>query len=213
VSCTDLQPLFDAKKRDRDLAKLVDAHSPDCACENGKVSGGECTPVLDEEHLLRIVLAPRDAADTSPPKFEHAFVLPIIGVGFSVLRDDHKTPGEIVRLAQQLANRAAEAVPSSEVVEVIGVIRFQTRLARSRLKAVAANGSTPKRTICVYATPEREHPSHADLLLAVNNFDSRNKQRKEAFSFSGQLESLFIKAVDFENGEIAGIRLAGRKAI
>jgi hypothetical protein len=212
VSCENLQPEFDAAPRRRDLAELVDKHAPDCACETGKVSTfDDGRPVTDEEHLLRIVLAPRDRNDTSPLSFQDAFVLPIIGVGFSVLRESQASADEIVRLANELANSAANALPASDVAEIIGVVRFQARLARERRTLAEGTTNAARRAICVYATPDQGYPSHADLLLAVTRFESGNKRRKEAFAFSAQLEPLFIKAADFKIANIAGIRSIGRK--
>jgi hypothetical protein len=212
VSCENLQPEFDAARRRRDLAELVDKHASDCACETGKVSTfDDGRPVTDEEHLLRIVLAPRDRTDTSPLSFADTFVLPIIGVGFSVLRESQASPDEIVRLANELATSAADALPPSEVAEIIGVVRFQARLVRERRTLADGTANAARRAICVYATPDQVYPSHADLLLAVTRFGSKTKCRKEAFAFSAQLEPLFIKAADFTTVNIAGIRFPGRK--
>lgn len=213
MSCTDLQPHFDAAPRPRNIAELVDTHSPDCGCESGKVSAfSDGQPISDDEHLLRIVLAPRDCGDVSLPQFEDAFILPMIGTGLSMLRESRATADEIVRLANELVDHAADALPPSEVAEVVGIVRFQARLARERSIPADSTENTGRRTICVYATPDQQYPSHADLLLAFNRFSSGGKRRKEAFGFTARLEKdCFIKAADFTRADITGIRLAGRK--
>lgn len=207
MSCKDLQIHFDAQDRPNDLAKLVDDHAPDCVCEKEKVSGHNgCLPVSDEEHLLRIVLRPRDSKEGPPATFEETFILPITGTGFSVLRESQASADEILKLANTLANKAAEALPPTEVAEVIGIVRFPAKLARQQTSRDAK-----RRLICVYATPEPDFPSHADLLMAVNQFASRGKCKKVAFEFSELLEGHFVKATDFSAANIAGIRLDGRK--
>ena len=211
MSCTDLQSLFDAGHRANDFAMQVDSRSPDCRCEAERVcSLSQTPPVEDDEHLIRIVVAPRDATDATPISFEESFSLSLIGRGFSVLREARASPDEIVSLAHHLADTAANAVPPSEIVEVIGVLRFAARVARER-RLPASHKLANARTICVYETPLTDLPSHSDLLITRTKFESNGSAKREAFAFTGSVAAGFIKAADFDKANISGIRLPGRK--
>lgn len=212
TDCAQLQVHFDADPRPQDLAGLVDQHSPDCACERGRVSAlGLDNPISDEEYLLRIVVSPKDVNDQSPPSFQESAILPIVGTGLSVLREAHASPEEILRLARARVDAVARNVPTSERVTIIGVLRFPASLARSR-RFPAGSEHEDKPKYCIYETPIAEYPSHADVLITATRFTSKNKRKNDAFELFGELQLLFVAAADYGKVNLSDITSLGEKA-
>jgi hypothetical protein len=168
-------------------------------------------PVADDEYLLRILVSPRDATDTSPPRFEQNAILHVVSSGLSVLREAMATPDEIQRLAQSLVDGSARNVPVSQRVTVAGVLRFRADLVRSR-RFPAGSDNSDKPKYCVYETPEAHYPSHADVLITAARFPSNNKRKGDAFELFAALQPHFVPAAAFAAANLATIVRMGEKA-
>jgi hypothetical protein len=66
-----------------------------------------------------------------------------------------------------------------------------------------------RRLFCVYETPEPEFPSHADILLTASNFQSNNARKKQAFDFGASISPLFVRAEDYKEADLVGIKYQG----
>lgn len=147
MSC---QELFASVAKDPRKAEVIDAESPDCACEAHSVSPFSPGRVTDDETLWRLILSPVHY-DVAAGKVKELAFDDASNKGLSVQRLTVAGGEDGIRRRGEA--RAADK-PGRTFECAIGATAGAVRTLR---------GSADGERFCIYDTAEADDPGHADV--------------------------------------------------
>ena len=200
VTCAGCRSQFARGTPDenRQIAERLDSEYPTCACQNFRMSDLSTGPVLHEEVLLRILVAPQHRHKKKPlPRA--ACLTDAESSGLSVLRMTQATDEHVRNTAIGLVERARinQAVPDK--AGVFGVLQMTAR----EIRYFIAEGETDQ-CYCVYDTAEPSLECHAEAFQRVAGSEDtvRSNRRRGLFEL---VRSSFIPVEDFRHGLLADL--------
>lgn len=175
-------------------ADRLDEAEPECRCEAFSVSEHSPGSVLNEEVLVRILVAPQHmhkkkiqptAASLSDSERK----------GLSVIRNGYIEDDIIRAVAEGLVNRARNS--NNDKAGVFGVLLIECSTVRQFVRFEES-----KRCYCVYDTAEKNNHGHAEIFQQVAGVEKpiRDDRRQKLFE---AVKTRFVPVNEFRGGLLA----------
>jgi hypothetical protein len=201
--CEDCRAAFAQldESEDRLRALHLDELQPYCRCQTSSVSAHSPGPVVDEEILIRVVVAPEQVKKGKPTP---ATISGAESGGLSLMRQNEATDAIVRAVAKGLVDRArARRGDQANKVGVFGILEIRC----GTIRAAKANGETQP-AYCVYDTA-LEHDadggvSHAEAFQRISQAEKELQlaRRKKLFT---EVETSFIPVAEFRNGLLSDL--------
>jgi hypothetical protein len=188
---------FRQKPTNESFASYIDRMSPDCGCENHRVSTHCDKPVTSDETLVRLVVDPIHIVQSlEGTRLQSSFLNIACTSGASCLRDGaaELEYQETARLIISGNPTTADGSPR----KIYGVVKIPAALVQNQRITVTQNGSI--RGFCIYATGDHNRPHHADIVVngIVHHRLTRSQQNRAAEKLSKAIACNIITVKEFQ---------------